>query len=487
MASNQAPIVDRIRIIPRPDDFLDRNVGNSGEVFFDKQSNTLRLYSGRVAGGFSVLTDNNISEHLTSSGVGVVEYAVTVGVDPDGVEAGNKYFIDGVYKPELSLVTGFTYIFNQNNQTNEFYPNADGATANIHPINFSADNANGELGSGTTYLNKVIYKLENDPVTKAEYIAGFAKSTQRSIQITITSTTPVTLYYWCSYHSNMGNTITSANPGAGTGSGAASISVSDTVPDSPESGAIWYNSTSGILYVYVADGDSNQWVQPTSPFQAITAITDLGIADGTVGQLLRTDGAGAFTFIDAPSSGDSIGNFTLAASVIDTDDSSGIVITPPVTTSSDLTVQNNLTVRNTAYANKFVSTSNGVPTIDSASSFTITATDGITLTATDGVTINGEPTPFIMGVLFGTGPSWTGGGVSSIADNGLGDHTITFSSNLATNNVDEFQVLATVQDKTGGHTCVISKPALNQIRVNVTNLSGTGVDSKVFLVIYKTT
>jgi len=43
--ADQAPIVDRIRIIPRPDDFLDRNVGSSGEVFFDKQANTLRLYS----------------------------------------------------------------------------------------------------------------------------------------------------------------------------------------------------------------------------------------------------------------------------------------------------------------------------------------------------------------------------------------------------------------------------------------------------------
>lgn len=374
MASNQAPIVDRIRIIPRPDDFLDRNVGNSGEVFFDKQSNTLRLYSGRVAGGFSVLTDNNISEHLTSSGVGVVEYAVTVGVDPDGVEAGNKYFIDGVYKPELSLVTGFTYIFNQNNQTNEFYPNADGATANIHPISFSADDANGELGAGTTYLTKVIYKLENDPVTKAQYIAGFAKSTQRSIQITITNTTPTTLYYFCTVHVGMGNTITSANPGAGTGSGASSISVSDTAPESPQSGNIWYNSTNGKFFVYVADDDSNQWVQPSFPTP--TAITDLGIADGTVGQLLRTDGAGAFTFIDAPSSGDSIGNFTLAASVIDTDDSSGIVITPPVTTSSDLTVQNDLTVRNTAYANNFVSTSTGSPTIDSATTINLSSQDG---------------------------------------------------------------------------------------------------------------
>jgi len=373
MASNQAPIVDRIRIIPRPDDFLDRNVGNSGEVFFDKQSNTLRLYSGRVAGGFSVLTDNNISEHLTSSGVGVVEYAVTVGVDPDSVEAGNKYFIDGVYKPELSLVTGFTYIFNQNNQTNEFYPNADGATANIHPISFSADDANGELGAGTTYLTKVIYKLENDPVTKAQYIEGFAKSTQRSIQITITNTTPTTLYYFCTVHVGMGNTITSANPGAGTGSGASSISVSDTAPENPQSGNIWYNSTNGKFFVYVADDDSNQWVQPSFPTP--TAITDLGISDGTVGQVLTTDGSGAFTFQD-PATGDSNGNFTIGSSIIDTDDSSGITITPPVTTSSDLTVQNDLTVRNTAYANNFVSTSTGSPTIDSATTINLSSQDG---------------------------------------------------------------------------------------------------------------
>ena len=37
-------IFDRVRIIPRPDDFLDRNVGSSGEVFYDQQADTLRLY-----------------------------------------------------------------------------------------------------------------------------------------------------------------------------------------------------------------------------------------------------------------------------------------------------------------------------------------------------------------------------------------------------------------------------------------------------------
>ena len=46
MSSQFSPVVDRIRIIPRSDDFLDRNVGSSGEVFYDQQSNSLRVFSG---------------------------------------------------------------------------------------------------------------------------------------------------------------------------------------------------------------------------------------------------------------------------------------------------------------------------------------------------------------------------------------------------------------------------------------------------------
>jgi len=81
-----------------------------------------------------------------------------------------------------------------------------------------------------------------------------------------------------------------------------------------------------------------------------------------------------------------IGNFTLAASVIDTDDSSGITITPLVTISSDLNVENDLRVTNVVYAETFESTSTGVPTINSASS--------INLSATDRVTINKSPLKF---------------------------------------------------------------------------------------------
>ena len=42
-----------LRITPRDADFLDRKTGESGEIFYDKTSNTLRLYNG-VPGGISL-------------------------------------------------------------------------------------------------------------------------------------------------------------------------------------------------------------------------------------------------------------------------------------------------------------------------------------------------------------------------------------------------------------------------------------------------
>jgi hypothetical protein len=371
---SSAPIVDRIRIIPRPGDFLDRNTGSSGEVFYDSRSNTLRVYSGKLTGGFTVLTKENLQAQITNSGVSVVEYAVTVGTDPEGIESGNKYFLNDQYKPELNFVIGYTYVFNQNDSTNEFFPNSPGGEANQHPINFSDDNLNGELGGGTTYLDNVIYKLDEVIVTQQEYWNRFTNATQRSVQITITSSTPATLYYWCQRHTGMGNNISVAEPGTGSGAGGASVSVSETAPESPEAGSIWFNSNTGKLYVYISDTDSNQWVQPTTPFPS--SILDLGITDGTDGQVLVTDGAGSFTF-QTIETGSSIGNFTLESSTITTDDSSGITIVPSVIVNSDLTVENDLTVNNNAYATSFISNGVGLPEIQSASTLTLSAPDGV--------------------------------------------------------------------------------------------------------------
>lgn len=101
--ATSAPIVDRIRIIPRPEDFLDRNVGSSGEVFFSRESNTLRVYSGNVQGGFELAKSNltNVSNSdflakAVESGVGTGGSSggasVDVGINaPTSPSAGNLW------------------------------------------------------------------------------------------------------------------------------------------------------------------------------------------------------------------------------------------------------------------------------------------------------------------------------------------------------------------------------------------------------------
>jgi hypothetical protein len=72
MSSSQAPIVDRIRIIPRPEDFLNRNVGSSGELFFNKATNSIRVYSGNDKGGFE-LAKTDFSNVDISTAIGSLD------------------------------------------------------------------------------------------------------------------------------------------------------------------------------------------------------------------------------------------------------------------------------------------------------------------------------------------------------------------------------------------------------------------------------
>ena len=158
MASNSAPVVDRIRIIPRPDDFLDRNVGASGEVFYDKQANTLRVYSGKQQGGYTLLTSGNLSQQLADAGVALLERIVTVGVDTDAGQASGVFYIDGAEKPAINLVRGYTYLFDQTDSSNVSYAQL------YHPLMFSTVE-NGELAGGGHYNSGVV--LSTSSVTFA--------------------------------------------------------------------------------------------------------------------------------------------------------------------------------------------------------------------------------------------------------------------------------------------------------------------------------
>ena len=111
----------------------------------------------------------------------------------------------------------------------------------------------------------------------------------------------------------------------------------------------------------------------------------INVSSASTNEVLSWTGTD-YAWVSNAGGGGSVGNFTLASSVIDTDDSSGITITPAVTVSSDLTVENDLRVTNVVYAETFESTSTGVPTLTSESV--------INLSATDRVTINKSPLKF---------------------------------------------------------------------------------------------
>lgn len=133
--------------------------------------------------------------------------------------------------------------------------------------------------------------------------------------------------------------------------------------------------------------------KPTS----FSGLTSLSLATGASVTEFSTDNtlAGASdtavptegavkSYVDtAIASFSSVGNFTLSASNIDTDDSSAITITPAVSVQSDLTVENDLTVNNNVTINgtlnisTFSSTATGVPTLASDSVIVLDAQDEI--------------------------------------------------------------------------------------------------------------
>ena len=112
--------------------------------------------------------------------------------------------------------------------------------------------------------------------------------------------------------------------------------------------------------------------------ESINSLDDVNITSVANDQILKYDSATS-KWINS-TGGDAIGNFTLSSSVIDTDDSSAITITPAVVMSSDLTVQNDMVVDGSLQAESLVTTSTGTPTIESASSINLTAADRVTVT-----------------------------------------------------------------------------------------------------------
>jgi plastocyanin len=106
---------------------------------------------------------------------------IAVSVAANNAGSGNVYVIEGTQKKSLTLEVGKTYTFT--------HPTA-------HPLRFSTT-SDGTHSSGSGYTTG-----------GSEYTTGVTTSTSGSTVIEVTSSTPTTLYYFCSVHSGMGGTMT---------------------------------------------------------------------------------------------------------------------------------------------------------------------------------------------------------------------------------------------------------------------------------------
>jgi hypothetical protein len=141
-------------------------------------------------------------------------------------------------------------------------------------------------------------------------------------------------------------------------------------------GMILYNETDNVFQIY----ENGAWVNMRSSGGGAETDPIVGAINGIV----KADGAGnisaavAGTDYVQPAS---LGNFTFTGSILDSDDSSAITITPAVVMSSDLTVENNMVVSNTVTANKFVATGTDTPEIEASTNLSLTAGNAVVITS----------------------------------------------------------------------------------------------------------
>ena len=100
--------------------------------------------------------------------------------------------------------------------------------------------------------------------------------------------------------------------------------IANTAPESPVNGDTWWNSETGVRYVYYADGTSNQWVQEsaTGPI-GFTGSAGTNGTTGFTGSRGFTGSQGTTGFTGSAGSGGSIGGSSTQVLFNDSDSANG--------------------------------------------------------------------------------------------------------------------------------------------------------------------
>ena len=172
------------------------NLVSDGQVWRGDWNNGTEYYVNDIVKYGSSLYIAN-ERHTSATQSGTDTYAVTVRNDP--TVSNGVFLIDGVTTPDLQMIRGFTYIWDQDDASNLF----TGAGVARHPMVISTTQ-DGTHSGGTIYTPGVTYFLDGVEVADAAaYDSGFAAATTRQMRITVDEDTPDTLYYFCYHHAGM--------------------------------------------------------------------------------------------------------------------------------------------------------------------------------------------------------------------------------------------------------------------------------------------
>ena len=131
--------------------------------------------------GLGSNSNTNVTSGILVQRDKVTTHTIVVTVANSG---GNKYYLNGVLTPNITLVKGDTYIFDQSDSSN-----------GSHPLRFSTTK-DGTHDSGAEYTTGIT--KSGDP----SYSPG---SNSSKVTFVVPNNAPSPLYYYCGAHSGMGN------------------------------------------------------------------------------------------------------------------------------------------------------------------------------------------------------------------------------------------------------------------------------------------
>jgi hypothetical protein len=238
-----ATILKNIRLEGKNSDFLSRITSDPGVIYYNKDSNSLKIFDGDTQGGFELLK----SDFSNISGLDAV----------GNIDFGNKTIIANEFDGDLTGdVTGNLTGNVTGNVTGNLTGNVTGDLYGTADLIVDQANSATITASSTNTINQIVLRDSNGNFSAGTITANLSGNVTGNVTGNLTG------------NATTANRLLTARTINGVAfDGTANITVKDaaaigsTPPVSPSEGDFWFNSETGTIYIRY-DGF---WVQTYNP------------------------------------------------------------------------------------------------------------------------------------------------------------------------------------------------------------------------------